>query len=68
MQHDPSDSEKAQISDWIKSTLESMDVECDDVFGQYVLVMVIGKKTMAEISSELEAFIGHPECNDFAVR
>jgi hypothetical protein len=57
--------DKKAISTWIKSTLDEMEVENDDVFVQYILVMISSGKPMGEISAELEAFLGTPECNNF---
>ena len=59
---------KKEVGEWIKTTLESMAVDCDDVFVQYVMVMVTGAKTMEEMASELEAIIGQPEALDFVSR
>ena len=56
---------RKEISTWIKQTLDEMEVENDDVFIQYIMVMISGGKTMHEVSVELEAFLGNPECEQF---
>ncbi len=63
-----SEETKAVVAAWINTTLNDMSVECDDVMVQYVLVMINGGKTMQEISVELDAFIGKPECDQFALK
>lgn len=60
-----SEDNKSTISAWIKGALDAIAVESDDVFVQYIMVMVNSGKTMSEISVELEAFLGNPECAEF---
>lgn len=68
IQRDLNEQEKLYISNWLKnSLLEYMD-ECDDVFLEYVVVMILNGKTMLEISTDLEAFIGQPACSNLASR
>jgi hypothetical protein len=65
---DLTENEKSQISSWLKEALlEYMD-ECDDVFLEYVMVMILNGKSMSEISADLEAFIGEPACSELALR
>lgn len=68
IERDLNENEKLSISNWLKnSLLEYMD-ECDDVFLEYVMVMILNGKTMSEISTDLEAFIGEPACSNLALR
>ena len=63
------DDEKANLTEWMKVQLtEAMGDSCDAVFLEYVMVMVINGKTMAEIGADLEAFIGKPACTEFSKR
>lgn len=60
---------KKNITKWLNNTLlEYMEEECDEVFIEYILVMIINNKTMKEISIELEAFIGENACSELALR
>jgi hypothetical protein len=65
---DLTEQEKSHISSWLKESLLEYTDECDDVFLEYVLVMVLNGKSMSEISSDLEAFIGEPACSNLALR
>lgn len=60
-----SEDDKSVVSNWIKKELDDMAVENDDVFVQYIMVMISSGKTMGEISGELEAFLGNPESEQF---
>ena len=68
VQNSLSEESKTEISAWIKDALDEISVENDDVFIQYILVMISSGKTMREISVELEAFLGNPESNEFVLK
>lgn len=65
---DFSDEDKATATAWVKKTLGDMSLENDDIFVQYIIVMISSGKSMSEISTELEAFMGDQESSDFALR
>lgn len=65
---DLTEDEKEDLSKWMKEKLTEAMGECDDVFLQYMMVMVQNGKTMQEISTDLEAFVGEPACSEFALR
>jgi hypothetical protein len=60
--------DKDAINAWLGTTLTKVMGESDDVFIEYVMVMIINGKTMQEISVDLEAFVGEPACSEFALR
>ena len=63
-----SEEDKEQINAWLGTTLSKVMGESDDVFIEYVMVMIVNGKTMQEISVDLEAFVGEPACSEFALR
>lgn len=65
---DLNENEKNEISKWLSEILLEYFDECDDVFIEYILVMIINGKTMYEISNDLEALIGEPACSELALR
>ncbi len=62
-QRDLSEDEKKYLQSWLKESLEL----ADDVFLEYIIVMIQNGKTMAEIGTDLEAFIGD-NASEFALR
>lgn len=62
------DQEKETVKSFVKNSLTNLMGECDDVFLEYVMVMILNGKTMGQISAELDAFIGEPACSTFALR
>jgi hypothetical protein len=62
------DEDKDKINEWLSETLTKAMGESDDVFVEYVMVMIVNGKTMEQISADLEAFIGEPACVEFALR
>ena len=63
-----SDDDKEKITNWLTTYLSKVMEESDDVFLEYVMVMIVNGKTMQEISVDMEAFIGEPACTEFALR
>ena len=63
-----SDDVKSKLTSYIQSSIAALVGECDDVFVEYVMVMVSKQKTMEEIAMDLEAFIGPDDSLQFAQR
>eukprot|EP01041_Mallomonas_annulata_P011060 gene11060-23121_t len=61
-----SDVQKPIITKWVKDKLTEVTGDCDDVFLEYVMVMVANKKTMKQIGDDLIAFVGDDASNEFA--
>ena len=56
------DQNKAKTTAWIKEKLTEIQGDApEDLFIEYVLVMVGNGKTMSEISNELKDFVGEDE-------
>lgn len=54
--------DKTKITSWIKDKLTALQgEEPEDLFLEYVNVMIFNKKTMNEISNELKDFVGEDE-------
>ena len=63
-----SESQRAKIGSWVQGKLIEIIGECDEVFLEYVMVMVANGKTMGQIRGELVAFIGEESSTDFSLR
>lgn len=60
------DVQKRDVTNFIKSKLTEITGDCDEVFLEYVMVMISNGKTMAQISSELVAFVGDSASQEFS--
>jgi hypothetical protein len=62
------DDEKSALGEWITKKLTELAGECDSVLCEYVMAMVTNAKTMGDINTDLETFIGQPSSVEFATR
>ena len=60
--------QRNELTEWVREKLTEMTGDCDDVFLEYVMVMVANGKMMGQISEELVAFVGEPSSTEFARR
>jgi hypothetical protein len=55
----------ADINDWLQKELNSLLGEADTVLIEYVTTMVVNRKTMSEMASDLADFFGENDCSTF---
>lgn len=59
---------KEQISEWLKEKVRLFLDEDDEVFLEYIIVMISNGKTMGEIKAELMTFIGEEGSEELSER
>ena len=56
------------IQEWLQNELNSLLGEADTVLIEYVTTMVVNRKTMSEMASDLAEFFGDEDCSIFIKR
>lgn len=59
---------KTSISEWLQTQLTTLLGEADPVLIEYVTTMVVNRKNMSEMSTDLVEFFGESECAIFIER